>query len=184
MKFFTNISHDFRTPLTLIHGPLQELIQKLKNHEAHSHLMLIKKNVNLMLRLINQLMDFRKLQTSTLSLHLINEPIVPFIKEIMFSFQELAKTQKVKFMFISRVENKALFFDKDKIEKILYNLLSNAFKHTPNEGKITVEIQTKYATSNEDIDFLEIRIRNSGHGIEKDILENIFDRFFSGIRPN
>jgi len=180
LKFFTNISHDFRTPLTLIHGPLQELIGKFKTQEANSHLLLIKKNVSLMLRLVNQLMDFRKLQTSTLSLLLAKEPLVPFIKEIIFSFQELAKTNDIKFSFTTSIPNKKILFDKDKIEKILYNLLSNAFKYTPLGGEITVKIQEKHGQSKEDIDCIEIIIRNTGHGIEKENLKNIFDRFFQG----
>ena len=180
LKFFTNISHDFRTPLTLIHGPLQELIRKFKTHEANSHLLLIKKNVGLMLRLVNQLMDFRKLQTSTLSLLLVKESLVPFIKEIIFSFQELAKTNDIKFSFTTSIPNKKILFDKDKIEKILYNLLSNAFKYTPLGGEITIKIQDKYGQSKEDTDYIEIIIRNTGPGIEKENLKNIFDRFFQG----
>jgi len=180
LKFFTNISHDFRTPLTLIYGPLQELILKSNNKEAHSHLVLIKKNVNLMLRLINQLMDFRKIQTSKLSLHLIQEPLMPFIKEVMFSFKEMAKNHNIKFLFISRVSIKTIYFDRDKIEKILFNLLSNAFKYTPDNGKITVEVYTKYALNENDLDYLEISVKNTGHGIEKVNLGNIFDRFFQG----
>ena len=179
LKFFTNISHDFRTPLTLIHGPLQELIKKSNSHDdAHNHLLLIKKNVNLMLRLINQLMDFRKLETNTISLRLSKESISPFIKEIMFSFQELAKTKDIKFTFISKIENDILLFDKNKIEKILYNLLSNAFKFTHDGGKITVELSHIPAKSMEHTNFLEILIKNSGDGIAKKNLDNIFDRFF------
>ncbi|MFB9056895.1 two-component regulator propeller domain-containing protein [Mariniflexile ostreae] len=179
LKFFTNISHDFRTPLTLIHGPLQELIKKSNNQDdSHNHLLLIKKNVNLMLRLINQLMDFRKLETNTVSLRLSKEPISPFIKEIMFSFQELAKAKAIKFTFISKVEQDILFFDKNKIEKVLYNLLSNAFKFTPDGGKITVELQYRPAPAKHETNFIEIHIKNSGDGISKKTLDHIFDRFF------
>lgn len=179
LKFFTNISHDFRTPLTLIHGPLIELIKKSSlDHESHNHLLLIQKNVHLMLRLINQLMDFRKLETNTISLRLSKEPIIPFIKEIMFSFQELAKTKGIQFTFISKIENDILFFDKNKIEKILYNLLSNAFKFTPDSGKITLELLYKSTKSDNKTDFLEMHIKNSGDGIAKKNLDNIFDRFF------
>jgi len=180
LKFFTNISHDFRTPLTLIHGPLQQLISRSETKEEHGHLILIKKNVNLMLRLINQLMDFRKMQTSKLKLKLIKEPIVPFIKETLYSFQELAKSHDIKFLFISRVSNKNIYFDKDKLEKILYNLLSNAFKYTPDGGKITIEIYTKYDQETKEKTFIEMSVVNSGKGIKKKDLENIFDRFYQG----
>ncbi len=178
LKFFTNISHDFRTPLTLIHGPLQELLRNFNNNEERGHLLLIKKNVNFMLRLINQLMDFRKLQTSKLSLQLSEEPLVPFVKEITYSFKELAVKHDIKYKFITRVPDKDILFDKDKIEKILYNLLSNAFKYTPDGGRIITEIYRKHAQNSDQFDYLEISIKNSGHGIDKADLENIFNRFF------
>jgi ligand-binding sensor domain-containing protein/signal transduction histidine kinase/DNA-binding NarL/FixJ family response regulator len=178
LKFFTNISHDFRTPLTLIHAPLQELIEANENNESQGHLLLIRKNVNFMLRLINQLMDFRKLETSSMSLCLVYEPITPLIKEIMYSFQEQAKAQKIKFLFISKIAESEFYFDRDKIEKILYNLLSNAFKHTPDNGNITVEIYTNMISNDEYNNFMEISIKNTGHGIQEKNLDSIFSSFF------
>ena len=180
LKFFTNVSHDFRTPLTLIYGPLQNLIEKLKSQEEQGQLLLIKKNVNLMLRLINQLMDFRKMQTGKLKLSLSKEPLVPFLKEILYSFQDFAVTHKIEYSFINRSSNTTILFDKDKIEKILYNLLSNAFKYTPNEGKISIEVYNKKDPSNSINEFLEISVKNTGHGIDKKNLASIFDRFYQG----
>lgn len=177
LRFFTNISHDFRTPLTLITGPLQELLQKTHQPDIQSHLMLIRKNVNLMLRLINQLMDFRKLESGRLSLKLTNEPIVPFIREIAFSFKEHAKQHHIKYLFSSEFSDKNIWFDKDKIEKVLFNILSNAFKNTDEKGIIAIEIDK--SKRNPDADFLEICIRNSGHGIAEKDLNKIFDRFYT-----
>lgn len=178
LKFFTNISHDFRTPLSLIHGPLQELLRNSTSKENHSHLLLIKKNVNFMLRLINQLMDFRKMQTNKISLLLGNEPFIPFIKELIYSFKDLAIRHNIRYKIITNLTNTNLLFDKDKIEKITYNLLSNAFKFTPDGGSITIEISIKKTIKIEEIDYLEVSIKNTGHGINKEDLSNVFNRFF------
>jgi len=180
LSFFTNISHDFRTPLTLIHGPLQNLIEKTQTKEELKELLLMNKNVNLMLRLINQLMDFRKIQTGKLNLNLTFEPIFPFLKEILYSFQDFAKTHKIEYSFVNRAVTESMYFDKDKLEKILYNLLSNAFKYTPNEGKITVMLSEKQDEQDKANNFLEISIKNTGHGIDEKNLKNIFDRFYQG----
>ena len=184
LKFFTNISHDFRTPLTLIDAPLQQLINNPGSENSTKHLQLIKKNVDFMLRLINQLMDFRKTQTTTLSLKLSYEPIIPFIKEIMYSFQEQAKSKDIKFIFISRTKERTIYFDKNKVEKIIYNLLSNAFKFTPENGTITVQATTKSADEQNENDFIEISIKNTGSGIESRKISKIFDRFYQEKNHN
>ncbi|MCG8310284.1 MAG: response regulator [Cytophagales bacterium] len=178
LRFFTNISHDFRTPLTLIHAPLQELIVKFANTNAQSQLLLIRKNVNLMLRLINQLMDFRKLENNKLFLQLSNEPLVPFIKEVALSFKDHARIHNIRYSFSTKVADTKFWFDKDKLEKILYNLLSNAFKNTLEDGTVSVEIAQQTLRSGKG--FVKICIRNTGHGIEKEHLESIFDRFYQG----
>ncbi|MDO5980051.1 hybrid sensor histidine kinase/response regulator transcription factor [Flavivirga spongiicola] len=176
LKFFTNISHEFRTPLTLIHAPLQELISTLKESKYHNQLLLIKKNADLMLRLINQLMDFRSIESGQVSLKVSKKPFVPFVKEVVSSFKEYAKSSDIRFSFTSSVSNDNFLFDKNKIEKVLYNLLSNAFKNTPEKGKVSVKISKNISTS--DINFIEVSIYNSGVGIEKKDIERIFDRFY------
>lgn len=185
LSFFTNISHDFRTPLTLIHSPLQELIRNSEDSTTHGQLQLIKKNVNYMLRLIDQLMDFRKMESKKVPLRLIDEPLIPFIKEIIYSFQELAKAQNIKYSFTSRFPNKKVLFDRNKLEKIIYNLLSNAFKYTPEGGEIKVEVYTSHISDTKNgkyacNDYVEIVVYNSGNGIEKKNLKKIFDRFYQG----
>ncbi|WP_242203535.1 hybrid sensor histidine kinase/response regulator transcription factor [Aestuariivivens insulae] len=184
LSFFTNISHDFRTPLSLIHGPLQELIKNNGNSSIHKQLLLIKKNVALMLRLIDQLMDFRKMESEKIPLKLLDEPFVPFIKEIAYSFKEFAKTQNIRYTFTSRFPNKKVLFDRAKIEKVLYNILSNAFKYTPEEGKISVDVYAitlknqNELTDTENGDYVEITVKNTGPGIQKKNLDKIFDRFY------
>lgn len=175
LKFFTNISHDFRTPLTLIHGPLQELKSRMDNSEMNSHINLISKNVNLMLRLINQLMDFRKLNSGNLSLNVQFEPLVPFIREVALSFKEYAKNSTINFTVNTKLGNNSFWIDKDKIEKILYNLLSNAFKHTPKHGEVTIDVSS---VGNEEDKIIQIRVKNTGHGIEKEDIDKIFNRFY------
>jgi ligand-binding sensor domain-containing protein/signal transduction histidine kinase/AraC-like DNA-binding protein len=175
LKFFTNISHDFRTPLTLIHGPLQELKSKMGTSEMNGHINLISKNVNLMLRLINQLMDFRKLNSGNLSLNVQFEPLVPFIREVALSFKEHSKKSAINFTVNTQLGNDNFWFDKDKIEKILYNLLSNAFKHTPKHGNVAISVST---TGNDDNKTIQIKVNNTGHGIEKEDIDKIFNRFY------
>lgn len=184
LSIFTNISHDFRTPLSLIHAPLQEIIKKTIHSPIHHQLLLINKNVALMLRLVDQLMDFRRIESEKIPLKLLNEPLFPFVKEIICSFKEFAKTQNIKYTFTSRLSDKPVWFDRSKLEKVLYNVLSNAFKYTPDEGKITVEIcsvSSKKSNLHKDAeadDFIEIKIKNTGPGINKKNLEKIFDHFY------
>ena len=184
LNFFTNISHDFRTPLTLIYGPLQEIIKQTVHTPIHNQLLLINKNVALMLRLIDQLMDFRKIESEKIPLELLNEPLVPFVKEIAYSFKEFSKTQNIRYTFTSRLTDKPVLFDRSKLEKVLYNVLSNAFKYTPDEGKITVEVYSVSSNTSNPIkktdvdDYIEISIKNTGPGINKRNLDKIFDQFY------
>ncbi len=175
LQYFTNIAHDFRTPLTLILGPLQELKSKIKNMEYVYHLELIRKNVNLMLRLINQLMDFRKLSTGKMSLVVKYDYFLPCIENIALSFKHLAVTNQVKYSVNSNISNIKIWYDKDKIEKVMYNLLSNAFKHTERGGVIKIEAHQKERDKKE---WIDIKVYNTGGGISHADKENIFNRFF------
>ncbi len=175
LQYFTNIAHDFRTPLTLILGPLQELKSKTKNMEFSYHLELIRKNVNLMLRLINQLMDFRKLSTGKMSLVVKYDYFLPCIKNIALSFKHLAVTNEAKYSVNSNISNIKIWYDKDKIEKIIYNLLSNAFKHTERGGVIKIEVHKKERDKKE---WIDIKVYNTGVGISHADKENIFNRFY------
>lgn len=205
-KFFTNISHEFRTPLTLILGPLEKLLQSNQaDQESKRQLFLMHRNSKRLLHLINQLMDFRKMETGNLKLRAKESDIIRFIHEIKNAFNDFADSHNISFFFNTNVKSLALYYDEDKIEKILYNLLSNAFKFTPNDGKIEVVIYaSKYAEQpnnsenhfgkkvvkqiqdavnisskvNENYSGILIYVRDTGIGISKDRLNKIFDRFY------
>ena len=176
MGFFTNISHEIRTPLTLIDGPATMLL-KGEDDEATSvkYYQLIKQNTTRLLRLVNQLLDLRKLEIGGLSLQETTGDVVYFIKETLASFQTLAQERDIGFRIKSNVDALQATFDHDKLEKILYNLLSNAFKST-DAGFISVEVvlnklETQPST-------LTIKVDDTGVGIPSQYLDKIFDQFF------
>lgn len=168
IRFFTNITHEIRTPLTLILGPLEDLISRL-NHEAETRKSLasIQKNARHLLNLVNQLLEFRKLEKDHLSLEITREDFIPFLKEIFFFFQDVARLRNISFLFESDSENIILWFDRDKIEKVLFNLLSNAFKFTPDGGNITLSVR-------EDTNTVTLSIEDDGVGINPDSADQIF----------
>ncbi len=172
LQFFTNISHEFRTPLTLIIGPLQSMLSKLAvdskiYHQAH----LANENAQRLLRLVNQLLDFRKVETENMKLSVSEGNIAKLIHEIAQSFEPMAENCRISLAVETR-NNIPLWFDRDKCEKIFFNLISNAFKHTPEGGKITISI-------NEFDEDVAISVWDNGHGIKSAHMENIFQSFFS-----
>jgi signal transduction histidine kinase len=174
LKFFTNISHEFRTPLTLIIGPISKL---LKDKESMSSLKvkenyeIINRNANNLLRLINQLMDFRKFEQDKISIKASEGNVIAFIQEIVKSFHFMADQKDIDFSFEYATENLSLWFDAHKLEKVMMNLLSNAFKFTNGKGKVTVKL------IEEDSKVL-IVVEDNGIGISKDKQELVFNRFF------
>lgn len=185
LQFFTNISHELRTPLTLISGPLEYLIKTGKGldydqreHQYH----LIQKNANFLLRLVNQLLDFRKLDQGKMNLQVQKGNVVDFIYEITEPFQFIANKKEIDYQVTSTSPEVELWFDPDILEKTLYNLLSNAFKFTPGSGRISIEIERIYNRSRRKkirkTGRLEIRVRDTGPGIQSDKKEQIFERFF------
>ena len=172
MKFFMDISHEFRTPLTLILGPLKRLIDKSPaQNPDYEQLNLIQRNALRLQRLINQLLDLRKLESGKMRLNITHVNAKTFIFTIFNSFQYLADRQKIKYELQIKNEAQSAYLDTDKVEKILYNLLSNAFKYTPDGGKISLRAEIKNNR-------LEIEVFNSGAVINPDKLQQIFDRFF------
>ena len=146
LQFFTNVSHELRTPLTLIVSPLEQIIRgnvNLKDLPKLNSIMY--KNSNRLLKLINQLLDFRKAESGNLSLMVQNDDLVSFVREVFTVFEEIALEKEIKFLFLSGHKQINAWFDNDKIEKILYNLLSNAFKFTPKGKsiKVSVEMENK-----------------------------------------
>jgi len=180
LRFFTNISHEFRTPLTLIVGPLEDLIHSGRlAPELQKQLNLMHRNSLRLLRLINQLMDFRKLENEKMTLQAGHYNIVAFLKEIHESFVEYAVKKRIDFNIYAAEEEIFLWFDWDKLDKVVFNLLSNAFKFTSEGGQIIInvkkEIPVVKTISEEE---LLIQIIDTGCGISKEHLPHIFDRFY------
>ncbi len=173
LQFFTNISHEFRTPLTLILGPLEKIMSYGEGEtDFKEHLGTINRNAQRLLRLVNQLLDFRKAEAGKLKLRVSEGNIVEFIKELKLSFEGLAERKRIKFDFKASADIILLWFDPDQFEKILYNLLSNAFNHTPEGGTITIG-----AIASDDT--LEIFVEDNGSGIKPENFKSIFKRFNS-----
>jgi signal transduction histidine kinase/ligand-binding sensor domain-containing protein/DNA-binding response OmpR family regulator len=182
IKFFTNISHEFRTPLTLIISPIEKMLKNAKDEEQKSQLTLVYRNANRLLRLVNQLLDFRRMEVEEFKLNTQYNDIIFFIKDITYSFSDIAEEQHITYTFSSNVDMLPMYFDPDKVDKILYNLLSNAFKFTPQGGAIRVELE--YSASNKvDNPEIKIRVMDTGIGIPKNMHEKIFEQFFQNDVP-
>ncbi len=172
LQFFTNISHEFRTPLTLISGPLQQLLKQYNGSaKMHKKLKVIESSANHLLRLINRLMDFRKLESNQSKLEAAEGNIVKFLHEIFLSFQEYAKIGDYIYTFESEFDTLVLYYDRYKLERVFYNLISNAFKYTEKGGHISVTL-TKEDTH------VIITVNDTGKGIADAHIDKIFDRFF------
>lgn len=183
--FFTNISHEFRTPLTLIIGPLESMLlsPKLPSDQKQQMEMMLR-NARRLLRLINQLMDMRKIDNEKMKLKAGQYDVVNFIDEIKQAFQGLADKKNIEFTFRSEIEHLILYFDMDKMENILFNLLSNAFKFTPVSGIIDINLrQTRHVFAGIEKDAVEIEFRDNGPGIQEEHLERIFERFYQ-VEPH
>ena len=177
LRFFTNISHDFRTPLTLIITPLEYYLSNKGNNPDVKFFTPIYKNAVRLLNLINQILDFRKLEVCGMALTRSNGNIVAFIKEVCSSFTIFAEDSDIKLEFSSDVPQLNMAFDKDKISKIMMNLLSNAFKHTQAGGKVYVRL-------NVEADRLRISVIDTGSGIPDEHKARIFDRFYQNKVDN
>lgn len=171
-KFFTNISHEFRTPLTIINGQTEVLLEEKNIHpELYRKILRIHKNTSRLKNLISELLDFRKQEQGHLKIKVSNEDVVAFLNEIYLSFIELAKHSEIQYNFIAPSKTIPLWFDKLQMEKVFYNLLSNAFKFTEQNGQIDVCIE-------EVSDGIRIEIKDNGKGISKEHIDRIFDRYY------
>ncbi|MBB3188470.1 hybrid sensor histidine kinase/response regulator [Microbacter margulisiae] len=171
LRFFTNISHDLRTPLTLIMTPIQMLLNEVSDERLHKKLYTMNKNAEQLLQLINSLLDFRKLDVGAETLHLKNGDIVNLINEIYSSFQVYAADRQITFTLVKEMESLSMQFDSDKVQKILINLLSNAFKYTPDGGNIIVSMHRQQ-------DNISVSVSDTGSGISDAEKQHIFERFF------
>ncbi|MCE5332168.1 MAG: response regulator [Bacteroidales bacterium] len=181
-RFFTNISHEFRTPLTLIISPVEKLLRETKSEDEKTLLSIIQRNAYGLLELVNQLLDFRKLDVQKDTLNISVGDVVAFIKDICYSFTELANRKSINFSFSTSITELRMEFDSEKMKKIVFNLLSNAFKFTPNGGKIDVNLSL-IQQLNDDKKLLKITVSDSGIGIPAKDLDRIFERFYRVENP-
>jgi signal transduction histidine kinase/ligand-binding sensor domain-containing protein/DNA-binding response OmpR family regulator len=180
-KFFTNISHEFRTPLSLILLPLEKMEKKTTDGEQKKQIQLVQRNARRLLNLVNQLLDFRKMEVQEFSVHLSKEDIVQFIRDITYSFSDISEKKHIELTFSANTEKLEILFDKDKLEKILFNLLSNAFKYTPPGGKVNVDFSS---LRNEAGNILvRIKVSDTGIGIPPEMHNKIFERFYQHDVP-
>lgn len=171
-KFFTNISHEFRTPLTIINGQTEVLLEESNiKPDTYKKVLQIHKNTTRLNNLISELLDFRKQELGFLSIKASNYDFIPFINEIYFSFIELANHAEIDYQLNTNIKELPLWYDRLKLEKVFYNLLSNAFKFTNHKGKISINIS-------ESDNWIRIDIQDNGKGISKEHVGKIFDRFY------
>ncbi|MCD0466019.1 two-component regulator propeller domain-containing protein [Flavobacterium sp. ENC] len=184
LQFFTNISHEFRTPLTLIINPLEDILRsKNLSPEIHNKLKIVHKSSDRLSRLINELMDFNKLEFNKISLQAKKIEVVAFTQGIIGYFDEEAAARNITINFESAFDGLEDWLDPKMLEKILFNIISNAFKFTPDNGSITVSIDKSEADSallinNNRVPSFSITITDTGSGIHKKDLKRIFDRFY------
>jgi len=176
IKFFTNISHELRTPLTLIKGPIQELKDKESlTEKGKQYVELMEKNTNQMLQLVNQILDFRKIQSGKMRLHVSQINLNTLVQSFQKEFRVLAEENEISFNFQLADETIYLWADKEKLETVIRNIISNAFKFTPSGGSIFVSTGLVEGSER-----CYIRVEDNGVGIPQNKLSEIFERFSQG----
>lgn len=177
LVFFTNISHDFRTPLTLVADPVEHLLaDKTLSDDQHRMLLLVQRNVNILLRLVNQILDFRKYENGKMEYTPVPVDILSSFKGWNESFLAAARKKHIHFSFDNMLDTDYhTLADVEKLERIYFNLLSNAFKFTPENGKVTVRLS---ALTKEDDRWIRFTVSNTGSMISAEHIRNIFDRFY------
>ncbi|MEA4937863.1 MAG: two-component regulator propeller domain-containing protein [Paludibacter sp.] len=172
LRFFTNISHEFRTPLTLIINQIEIMLQMGNVPQSiYGRLLNVIRNANRMKKLITELIDFRKYEQGFMDLKVSENNIISFLNEIFLSFKELAQSQEITYTFEYKNPEIKVWFDENQMEKVFYNLISNAFKYTPQKGKITLKV--------EEIEYMVmVTVLDNGVGIDKKSIDLVFDRFY------
>jgi len=177
ISFFTNITHEFRTPITLILGPVERALKLSTNPKVLEQLNIVQRNSRLLLTLINQLMDFRKVDSGKMELVKTQQNFVEFLDDLILPFEDLVKDRGIIFRKQYRINPSEFLFDRSNMQKVLGNLLSNAIKFTPNQGMITV-IASTYVDKSDQKERLFVAVKDTGKGVPEEDLEKIFERFY------
>ena len=177
ISFFTNITHEFRTPITLILGPVERALKLSTNPKVLEQLNIVQRNSRLLLGLINQLMDFRKVDSEKMELIKTQQNFIEFLDDLILPFEDLVKDRGIIFRKQYRINPAEFLFDRSNMQKVLGNLLSNAIKFTPNQGMITV-IASTYIDKSDHKERLYVAVKDTGKGILEEDMEKIFDRFY------
>lgn len=172
LNFFTNISHEIRTHLTLIMAPVEQMMdQKEKDGFDYQQLAKVKTNADRLLRLVSELMDFRKAETGHVKLRVARHDLIPFLQDIYTSFRELSLARDIKMSFLHDTEEALLYFDREQLEKVFFNLLTNAFKFTSDGGHIILSVEQKEKQ-------VSIAVKDNGRGIAPQYADKLFMNFF------
>lgn len=175
LKFFTNISHEFRTPLTLIQGAMEKMSEVKEVPGAFKQpLSNMRQSTDRMLRLVNQFLEFRRMQNNKLGLTLQETDIVQFVYNIYIGFHDMADNRRISYTFTPFQQSFSLFIDRGHVDKMVYNLLSNAFKYTPEQGSVVLKVRKQ------DDDHLQISVEDTGIGVAEEKRAELFDRFSTG----
>ncbi len=192
-RFFANLSHEFRTPLTLIMGPIEQMLSDSRDQGQKSELNIMLRNAQRLLTLINQLLDLSRFDSGQVKLQATHQDIVPFLKSILSSFRLVTQKYRLELEFQSEKDSISLYFDPPKMEEVMYNLLINAVRFTSPGGKITVSVTLdqprqqdqagQLQKGNSSSGFVNLSVRDTGIGIPLEQLPFIFDRFFQAKGP-
>ncbi len=174
LRFFTNVSHDLRTPLTLIISPLQSMVNEQLPASVKNRCKMMLKNAQILMQQVNMLLDFRKLDSGTDTLRLQRDNIVNFLHTLSNSFSDYATDRNIKFNFNTKISSVYIKYDAEKVYKIMYNLLSNAFKFVPDEGEIDVNVY-------DDDKYVYVEVADNGPGIPDEAKDDVFKRFYQVV---
>lgn len=177
ISFFTNITHEFRTPITLIIAPIERALKLSTNPKVIEQLQFVARNSKHLLSLVNQLMDFRKVESDRMKINLITGNLISYLDEIIYPFESFAQERKIKIGKFYRLPSPYVMFDEEAVRKLVTNLLSNAIKYTPDDGFVSLYVSLIKNTEGTG-ETLYICVRDSGTGIKEDDLERIFNRFY------
>lgn len=176
-RFVANVSHEFRTPLTLLLGPIQDALSGRVDELSRFQLAAMQRNAERLLGLINQLLDLARVETGSMQLHREPVDLVALLRNVTIAFAARAERERITLSFRAEMERLPAFIDPDKVEKVVFNLLSNAFKFTPSGQKVRIQLRSREGPS---VTQAEMIVKDTGQGIPPEKLDHIFDRFFQG----